>query len=59
MNGGRTRPHDVSRALATLRDFRGATGVLTVRDGMIVRRPFVVRIENRTLVPVGAPAGSN
>jgi branched-chain amino acid transport system substrate-binding protein len=51
------RPADVARGIAAVRDHRGATGILTVRDGMIVRRPFIVRIENGRPVPV--PGGGN
>jgi ABC-type branched-subunit amino acid transport system substrate-binding protein len=57
--GGRVRAHDVSRKLAALRDFRGATGLLSVRDGKVSRHPFIVRIENRTLVPINTAAGAH
>jgi branched-chain amino acid transport system substrate-binding protein len=36
---------DVSRGIARVTDFRGATGVLSTRGGIISRRPFIVRIE--------------
>jgi ABC-type branched-subunit amino acid transport system substrate-binding protein len=51
LTAGRARPADVSRSVAAVRDYRGATGVLTVRNGAITRRPFLVRIENGRLVP--------
>lgn len=33
-------------------DFRGATGVITVRDDAVTRRPFLVRIDAGRLIPV-------
>ena len=45
----------IERALATVRDFRGATGVLTLRDGTIVHEPFIVRLEEGKLVTLQAP----
>ncbi len=35
---------DVARNLAATRAFRGATGVLSLTDGAVTRRPFLVRI---------------
>ncbi len=58
VTGGRARARDVSRKLSTLRDFRGATGLLSVKDGKVSRRPFIVRIENRALIPVSATPGA-
>lgn len=37
---------------AAVRDFRGATGVLSLQDGGVTRRPFLVRIDGNSLVPV-------
>jgi len=51
LESGRRRA-DVARGIAAVREHRGATGILTVRDGAIVRRPFIVRIENGRPVPV-------
>jgi ABC-type branched-subunit amino acid transport system substrate-binding protein len=56
--GGRVHARDVSRKISTLRDFRGATGVLSVKDGKVSRTPLIVRIDNRALVPVGATQGA-
>jgi branched-chain amino acid transport system substrate-binding protein len=52
LDGGTTRRRDVARRLAVTRDYRGATGILSVRDGRLVRRPFVVRIADGRLVAV-------
>ncbi len=49
------RPVDVARRLAALRGFRGATGVLAVKRGALVRQPFLVRIEEGRLVPLETP----
>ena len=49
------RPEEVARRLATLRAFRGATGVLAVKGGALVRQPFLVRIEEGHLVPLVTP----
>lgn len=35
-----------------VRDYRGATGVLTLQDDSVTRRPFLVRIQAGRLVPV-------
>jgi branched-chain amino acid transport system substrate-binding protein len=44
-DGGRS---GMARALAGIRDFRGATGVLSIEDGRVTRRPFLVRIRAGT-----------
>lgn len=38
------RPEAVADALGRIRDFRGATGVLSIEDGRVTRHPFLVRI---------------
>ncbi|MGH7574081.1 MAG: hypothetical protein ACREM1_02985, partial [Longimicrobiales bacterium] len=43
---GDVRPVDVASEIATIDDFRGATGVLSTRDGLISRKPFIVRIQS-------------
>lgn len=43
---GRTRPDELARALSGIRDYRGATGVLSIENGRISRRPFLVRIRS-------------
>src|SRR5690606_24267310 len=50
-SGGR-EPGDVARALASTTDFRGATGVLSLTDGTVTRRPFVVQVRAGRLVPL-------
>jgi len=50
------RPEDVARRLAGLKGFRGATGVLALKAGALVREPFLVRIEEGRLVPLETPA---
>lgn len=42
---GRVTPEDVAGEVASIDDFRGATGVLSTRDGFISRKPFIVRIQ--------------
>jgi branched-chain amino acid transport system substrate-binding protein len=51
---GSARPAEVARALAEVDDFRGATGVLSLRGGSVVRRPFLVQIQSGRLTPLGA-----
>jgi branched-chain amino acid transport system substrate-binding protein len=46
------RPRDVARGLQSARELRGATGILSVQGGRIVRRPFIVRIQDRQLIDV-------
>jgi hypothetical protein len=55
-NGGGT-PEGTLRALEEVRDFPGATGVLSVVDGRIQRSYTPVRIQNRQLIPLsqGSP----
>ena len=36
----------------SVRDYRGATGVLTLNDDSVTRKPFLVRIQAGRLVPV-------
>lgn len=43
---------DFALRVAQTLDLRGATGRLTVREGRIVRRPFLVQIQDGELVPV-------
>jgi branched-chain amino acid transport system substrate-binding protein len=52
LEGVRPQPREVAQRLAATRDYRGATGIITVRDGALVRRPFLARIENSRLVPI-------
>lgn len=43
---GSVRPEDVASGVAGTDEFRGATGVLSARDGYISRKPFIVRIQS-------------
>jgi ABC-type branched-subunit amino acid transport system substrate-binding protein len=49
--GART-PAEMAAALENVHDVEGATGILSVRDGRVVRRTEVVRIEHGGFVPV-------
>jgi ABC-type branched-subunit amino acid transport system substrate-binding protein len=49
---GRVLPDQVRGSFESLSDVPGATGLFSVVDGRLVRRTQVVRIENRTLVPI-------
>jgi ABC-type branched-subunit amino acid transport system substrate-binding protein len=42
----------LSSGNAGVTDHRGATGVLSLRSGVVTRRPFLVRIEAGRLVPI-------
>ncbi len=55
LGGGRASADEVARRLREVRGLRAATGVLMVEGGRVVRRPFLVRIEQRALVPVTWP----
>jgi ABC-type branched-subunit amino acid transport system substrate-binding protein len=43
---GHTAPGDLARALSRVTDYRGATGVLSIGDDEVSRRPFLVRIRS-------------
>jgi ABC-type branched-subunit amino acid transport system substrate-binding protein len=43
---GRSDADDLADALNDLSDYRGATGVLSIENGRISRRPFLVRIRS-------------
>jgi branched-chain amino acid transport system substrate-binding protein len=49
-----TRPQaaEVTAALSALQEHRGATGILSVSEGRLVRRSFLVRIQGGRLMPV-------
>jgi len=49
---GRVLPEQVHSSFNGLTEIPGATGVFSVIDGRVVRRTQVVRIQNRTFVPV-------
>jgi branched-chain amino acid transport system substrate-binding protein len=54
LQGGRNQSADVARGLAAMREYRGATGILSTQNGELVRRPFIVRIQGGRPVPIGA-----
>lgn len=53
---GRPAPGDVAQRVAGVADLRGATGILSVQNGALVRRPYLVRIEGGDLIPLGGYA---
>jgi branched-chain amino acid transport system substrate-binding protein len=60
LQGGGAERAEVARRIAETRGLRGSTGILSVQAGRLVRRPFLVRIQGRELVPIGGgavPAG--
>jgi len=54
---GDPSPANVASRLRGIGGIRGATGVLTVRDGQVERRPFLVRIRSREPVLIQGAAG--
>jgi ABC-type branched-subunit amino acid transport system substrate-binding protein len=46
------RPEDVARGITQIRDFPGATGTFSYRNGWLSRSYTPVRIENRALLPL-------
>lgn len=52
---GRASPETVARRLARISGLRAATGILSVRDGRVTRRPFLVQIRGGELVPAPPP----
>ncbi len=49
---GATEPASVAERLASIRDYRGATGVLSITDGQVSRRPFLVRVRGGKLASI-------
>lgn len=43
---------EVARRLAEIQDFRGATGILSLVEGTVTRRPFLVRVRNGRAEPI-------
>lgn len=54
---GFPRRSAVSRSFSRIRGFPGATGVFTVDAGAVTRTPFLLRFQDRELVPAIDPAG--
>jgi len=52
---GADSPAGVADALAGVRAFRGATGILSVEDGAITRAPFLFRLHEGTLTAAPPP----
>jgi ABC-type branched-subunit amino acid transport system substrate-binding protein len=46
LSRGLNRPEDLANALEQVRDYRGATGILSIENGRISRRPFLIRIRS-------------
>ncbi len=55
---GHTRRRDLADAVDGTSRFRGATGILSFRDGRVSREPFLVRIQSGRLAPVSGPGGA-
>ena len=53
LDGGVDTPASVAERFRATRAFRGATGVLSVEDGMITRAPFIYRVTDG--VPAAPP----
>lgn len=53
---GADNAREVAAEIADLRGVRGATGIISVRGGVIERAPFLVRIEGGRLVKLEGPA---
>lgn len=47
---------DVAREIADLRGVRGATGIISVRDGVLEREPFLVEIRGGRLQKLAGPS---
>jgi len=52
---GHVRPAELAAALDEVRDYRGATGVLSIENGHVARRPFLVRIRAGQPEPLPFP----
>ncbi len=55
VRAGADDARDVARRLEEIREFRGATGVISIRGGRIEREPFLVRVRNGTLSKIEGP----
>ncbi len=52
LRAGASSGEDLLAFLETLDGFEGATGRLSVQDGRLVRSHYLVRLENRSMLPV-------
>lgn len=57
LGGGRTSTGEIVRRFTEPDEIRGATGWISVRDGEVVRRPVLVRIEDGKLIPLRTGTG--
>lgn len=48
---GAPRRSAIARSLRETQDLPGATGILSVREGSVLRRPFILEIRDRELLP--------
>ncbi|MDX1646040.1 MAG: ABC transporter substrate-binding protein [Longimicrobiales bacterium] len=55
LRAGRVEPAPLRSAMESLGEVHGATGIFTVRDGRIVRKTVMVRIEDGGFEPVELP----
>lgn len=55
IRAGASTGDDLLNFIAALDGFEGATGRLSVADGRLVRSHYLVRLENRTMIPVFFP----
>ncbi|MBI4544429.1 MAG: penicillin-binding protein activator [Gemmatimonadetes bacterium] len=58
LRSGRANPGELAAQVARTAGLRGATGLLSVRGGSVVRRPFLVRLTGGQLVPVAPSSGT-
>jgi branched-chain amino acid transport system substrate-binding protein len=54
---GRTSRRELADALASVQEYRGATGVLSISGGQVMRRPFLVRIRSGKPEPLPSAGG--
>lgn len=52
---GAREPEEVPRALEAIEAYPGATGFLSVEDGRIVRRYYLMRLREREIIPIEFP----
>jgi branched-chain amino acid transport system substrate-binding protein len=49
---GHTSRRELAESLEAVREYRGATGILSISSGQVMRRPFLVRIRSGRPVPL-------
>lgn len=55
VDAGASSPAEVAEAIHRVRSLRAATGVLSIEQGRVVRRPFLMRYEQGILRPATGP----